>query len=115
MKLDVLELVSEALGIAGTRNPKRIETSWECATDLLKVGGNPVLLREAPSNIFSNAIEAVAEGGRVAIAVSQNGGAIVTRISDNGPGIGQEHRAHLFEPFYTTKPGGRGLGLFAAK
>lgn len=115
VELDVLELVSEALGTAGTRNPKRVETSWQRATDLPKVEGNPVLLREALSNILSNAIEAVAEGGKITIAVSQDGGAIVTRISDNGPGIPQEQRAHLFEPFYTTKPGGQGLGLFAAK
>jgi signal transduction histidine kinase len=115
IKLDVLELVSDALGTAGTRNPKRTETSLECASGLPKVEGNPVLLREALSNILANAIEAVTEGGSIAIAVSQVGGAIVTRISDNGPGIPKEHLAHLFEPFYTTKPGGQGLGLFAAK
>jgi signal transduction histidine kinase len=115
LKLDVLELLSEALGTAGTRNPKRVETRWECDSGLPQVEGNPVLLKEALSNILANAIEAVAEGGRIAIAVSQVGGAIVTRISDNGPGIPQEHLAHLFEPFYTTKPGGQGLGLFAAK
>jgi len=57
--MDILHLLDEGLGMAGLRTSKRIETRWSCPDDLPKIQGNPVPIREALSNFFSNALEAV--------------------------------------------------------
>ena len=54
-------------------------------------------------------------GGTIAIHAARVNGSVVMRISDNGPGIPDETLPHLFQPFFTTKPNGYGLGLFACK
>ena len=113
--LDIRELLDESLGMAGLRTSKRIETRWSYADDLPKIRGNPVLIREALSNFFSNALEAVEEGGQISIDATREGEFVAVRISDNGVGIPSDEFEHLFEPFHSTKSQGQGLGLFAAK
>lgn len=115
VELDIQELLDESLGMAGLRSSKRIETRWSYSEDLPKIRGNPVLMREALSNLFSNALDAVEDGGQISIDASQEGEFAAVRISDDGVGIPMDEIQHLFEPFHTTKPEGQGLGLFAAK
>jgi signal transduction histidine kinase len=115
ISLHMKDLLEEGLGMAGLKNSKRIETNWSCPEDLPKIQGNPVLIREALSNFFSNAMEAVGEGGQISIEATRDGEYVVVKISDNGVGIPSGELDHLFEPFHTTKPNGQGLGLFAAK
>ena len=103
------------MGMAGLMTSKRIETRWSYSDDLPKVRGNPVLIREALSNFFSNALEAVEEGGKISIDATWEGDFVAVRINDDGIGIPSDELKHLFEPFHTTKPQGQGLGLFAAK
>jgi signal transduction histidine kinase len=64
-------------------------------------------------NLLSNARQAMPAGGEVTIAVESEGGHVVARVADTGPGISEETVARIFEPFYTTKRdvGGTGLGL----
>jgi len=113
--MEIKELLDEGLGMAGLRSNKRIETSWSCPDDLPKVQGNPILIREALSNFFSNAMDAVEEEGQIAIKATWEGDFVSVSISDNGVGISPEELKLLFQPFHTTKPNGQGLGLFAAK
>jgi len=113
--LNIKELLDESLGMAGLRSSKRIETRWSFSDDLPKIRGNPVLIREGLSNLFSNSLEAVEEGGLISIEVTTEGEFVAVSISDDGVGIALEELEHLFAPFYTTKPQGQGLGLFAAK
>ncbi len=113
--MEIKELLDEGLGMAGLRSNKRIETSWSCPDDLPKVQGNPILIREALSNFFSNAMDAVEEEGQIAIEATWEGDFVSVSISDNGVGISPEELKLLFQPFHTTKPNGQGLGLFAAK
>jgi len=59
-----------------------------------------------------NAIEATPAGGSVTLsAVPEEAGGVVVRVADTGCGIPEEHRARIFEPFYTTKKEGSGVGL----
>jgi signal transduction histidine kinase len=59
-------------------------------------------------NLIKNAIEA---GQRVVVRVGTDGGDAIIEVADDGPGLSPEARAHLFEPFFSTKPNGTGLGL----
>ena len=112
---DIRELLEEAHGMASLRNRKRITTTRDYRGDSPKVKGNPVLIREAFSNLFSNSMEALDEGGLITIDASQENGEVVVHISDTGEGIPPEHMDRLFEPFNSTKPNGYGVGLFATK
>ena len=113
--LDVHSLLDEAYGVAGLFHATTAEAQWDYQEDQPRISGYPVLLREAMSNIFSNAMEAVAEDGLIATTVSHSDGTVTVHISDNGPGIPEATMEHLFEPFQSTKQGGIGLGLFAVK
>jgi signal transduction histidine kinase len=65
-------------------------------------------------NLLTNAAQALPENHpepRIRVSVSSQGSDVLIDVQDNGSGIEAEHLEHIFEPFYTTKPGGSGLGL----
>jgi signal transduction histidine kinase len=63
------------------------------------------------SNLVQNAIDATAAGRKVAVAFRNGGENATVSVSDEGHGIPEEIRPHLFEPGRTGRPGGTGLGL----
>jgi signal transduction histidine kinase len=71
-------------------------------------------LNQVWTNLVDNAADAM-EGmdgrGRLTVRTGRDGDRVLVEIGDNGPGIPDEAAAHLFEPFYTTKPVGQGTGL----
>jgi two-component system, sensor histidine kinase FlrB len=74
--------------------------------------GNEDALHGALMNLLSNAVEAVAGQGHIQLSVLQLAeGKLQISIKDNGPGIDAAHRERLFEPFFTTRINGTGLGL----
>jgi signal transduction histidine kinase len=77
-----------------------------------RVQGHPQKLRQVVLNLVKNAAEAAGVGGRVEVRVepAPSGGAVVT-VDDTGPGLSPEARGRLFEPFFTTRETGTGLGL----
>jgi signal transduction histidine kinase len=112
--VDLNELVARAAGVARPRaRAKEVQiASRESAGDL-KVRADPLLMREVLTNLLNNAIEAAPNGGRVEISTGRRGnGSPYVSVGDNGPGVSDDHRHHLFEPHFTTKEGGTGLGLF---
>jgi signal transduction histidine kinase len=72
-------------------------------------------IRGALINLMLNAIEAMREGGTLSVATRQNGETVQLEISDTGRGIPDEEVKKIFEPFYTTKAQGLGLGMPYAK
>ena len=81
-----------------------------------RVDGDDVLLRQAVSNLFRNALEACVDAGvtpRVVIegAVDHEQRLVRVTVSDNGPGLKPAVAASMFRPFFTTKARGTGLGL----
>src|SRR5688572_6784024 len=72
-------------------------------------------MRGALMNLVLNAIEAMPQGGTLSIAIDQTDETLRLEIADTGPGIGEEEAKNIFEPFYTTKAQGLGLGMPYAK
>jgi two-component system nitrogen regulation sensor histidine kinase NtrY len=68
-------------------------------------------LRRAFANLLRNASEAMDGHGQIDIAVTGDGGSLVVTVADHGPGIPEELRPRVFEPYFTTKNDGTGLGL----
>jgi signal transduction histidine kinase len=68
-------------------------------------------LRQVLINLIKNAREAMPTGGTIRMQVAVDREAVVLRIADEGSGMSDEQRAHIFDIFYTTKIGGTGLGL----
>lgn len=83
----------------------------------LAVNGEKRLLLDAMVNLVSNAIDAAAEvvSGRVEVEVRASGEEVFLEAKDNGPGLSEEARAHIFQGFFSSKGGaGTGLGLMVA-
>jgi two-component system sensor histidine kinase PilS (NtrC family) len=72
---------------------------------------DPQQFRQAIWNLCLNAVQAMPDGGELRVAAAVVDGQLVVRIEDSGDGIGGNDVAHVFEPFFSTKPGGSGLGL----
>jgi PAS domain S-box-containing protein len=77
-------------------------------------------LKQAVSNLISNAADAVSDNGTIRVKLdcveTSDGQLVQVLIEDDGPGIGAEHRDRIFEPFFTTKKDvGTGLGLWVTK
>jgi PAS domain S-box-containing protein len=68
-------------------------------------------IRQVLINLFKNAMEAMDEGGDLTVSAEVRDGYLGLKISDTGHGIPPEQLQNLFTPFFTTKPGGTGLGL----
>jgi len=72
---------------------------------------DPAQLRQVVWNLVRNAAQASPDGAPVSLRVGVDGPWAILEVRDRGPGIPPEHRARLFEPFFSTKSGGTGLGL----
>ena len=116
-KMSVNELVSESLSIAHSDLILRaVATSTEFAQDLPAVDGDPIQLQQVLLNLIVNACEAMSSrpnGDRLLfVKTAWNGdGHIRISVSDTGDGVPADGVEKLFEPFYTTKTLGLGLGL----
>jgi nitrogen fixation/metabolism regulation signal transduction histidine kinase len=72
---------------------------------------DPGQVRQALVNLVKNALEAIPADGKASVTVRFEPDAVEFVVEDDGPGLSEEQRAHLFAPGFTTKPEGSGLGL----
>ncbi|BBO84072.1 two-component sensor histidine kinase [Desulfosarcina ovata subsp. sediminis] len=92
-----------------------IRVEWEVENDLPEIRSDEVKLRHAIQNLLINAIHAVNQHGVIQITLSRENKGVAMTIADNGPGIPEAEREKIFEPLYTTKSDGTGLGLPVAR
>jgi signal transduction histidine kinase len=69
------------------------------------------MLRRALMNLVLNSLDVMPQGGRLQVSASVSGGRMALSVADSGPGIDANHADRVFEPFFSTKSGGTGLGL----
>lgn len=80
------------------------------------LSADPVEMRQVMLNLITNSVEALENvSGRVSIAAERVGETVRIEVSDDGPGIPEELLTRVFEPLFTTKKSGIGLGLYIAK
>jgi signal transduction histidine kinase len=81
------------------------------ATELVIARVDGAKLHQIVANLVRNAVEAVTAKGKITVTVDGTHDAIVVRVEDDGPGIPAEVRARIYEPFFSTKESGTGLGM----
>ncbi|MEF8788072.1 MAG: GAF domain-containing sensor histidine kinase, partial [Planctomycetota bacterium] len=111
--VDLRELLTECaeLQIGGENEGTDHKLQLQ-APDEAPVMGNRVALRELFNNLLSNAAEAMPDGGRVTVRIREDGDAWTVEVHDEGPGVTEDARDRIFEPFFSTRSGsGTGLGL----
>jgi signal transduction histidine kinase len=104
---DAIRLATNQIKLSG------VELVRELEEDLPRVNGDRQYLSQVFVNLILNAVEAMPDGGRIAISsdVSVDTGCVAINITDTGPGMAPDVLGSIFDPFFTTKTGGRGTGL----
>jgi signal transduction histidine kinase len=112
-KYSINQLIDEVLVIIGDRlTMKNIKVSKYYSTLDCKILLNKEKIKIALTNIIINAIEAMPlENGQLKLVTKLINGKCIVEIEDNGSGISKENMKKIFTPYFTSKPGGIGLGL----
>ena len=90
---------------------EKIEVCRDIPAGLPPIHFDPTHLNQALTNLINNACQAMVDGGRLSVCVQDAGDNVRLSISDTGCGISPENLAKIFQPLFTTRPSGIGLGL----
>jgi len=110
---DVNEILQSLLAfMANELRGKKVEVMFDLRPELPSVEADENQLRQAFLNLLRNAVEAMAaRGGTLRVATALRDAEVEVRIADTGSGIADEDLPKVFEPFFSTKEKGTGLGL----
>jgi signal transduction histidine kinase len=114
--LDINELIGDALALVGDELQKhRVSVQAEQNEQLPRVKGDRVQVQQVLLNLITNAIDSMAakDGSRVLCVRSEvhDGGGVIVSVADTGTGIGPQEIERIFNPLFTTKSDGMGMGL----
>jgi signal transduction histidine kinase/DNA-binding response OmpR family regulator len=114
--VDLNAVVHEALEMARPKwkdwceaEGREIELSMQLS-EVPQVSGNVFELTQVVGNLIFNAVEAMPQGGRLSFRTWVNGDGVKMEVEDTGTGMDRQTRERLFEPFFSTKKNGQGLG-----
>ena len=115
--IDLKATIEESLTLAGYQvRLEKVERIVEVPSNLPKVRANQNQIQEVILNLILNAIQAMGErGGKLMVRAQANGSSVQLQVADTGPGIPTNKLTKVFDPFYTTKSTGTGLGLFVSQ
>ena len=110
--VDLNRVVAQAALVFEQRVRERgVRVEVETDASVGEVATDETMLRQVLDNLMSNALDAVADGGRVRVSTALDGARVRVEVEDDGHGIAPEVLARVFDPFFTTKDPGRGSGL----
>jgi signal transduction histidine kinase len=109
--VDLIQGLSNTVAVLRSKARGKAATVAVDAEDDLHVRGFAGELNQIWANLIDNALDAIADGGRVDILANRDGRRVIVRIVDNGSGIPDQIKGRIFDPFVTTKPVGQGTGL----
>ncbi len=113
--VDLAGLLRDCAAALGERSGRLgIHTQWGDFGDLPTLYADPALLTELFVGLLDNAVEAMPDGGVLKIQCQMADNWVVTRVQDTGVGIPEKDLAEVFDPFFTSKTSGAGLGLAKA-
>ena len=105
-------LLKEVLDVAKPQlQQAQIQVAQLLPIDVPEAYVDRALLKQAVLNLILNAIQAMPGGGQLRLVLSRRGEMAETAVGDTGPGIPPENRQKVFQLFFTTRPGGSGIGL----
>jgi two-component system, cell cycle sensor histidine kinase and response regulator CckA len=114
----VKDVLQSVVGLARSQYGSRLTVDTQIAAPGAEVVADPSQLERIVLNLCSNAAEAMGGAGVLTVAVrpphrheTRARGYVAIEVSDQGPGLSPQVLAHLYEPYFTTKPSGHGLGL----
>jgi two-component system sensor histidine kinase DctS len=115
-RVQLRAVVEEAVGfVQADARTRRVKIRPGLPPEELELDADPVLLQQVLLNLMRNGMEAMAatppEERELVVATEQSDGAVTIRVADRGCGIPPEVQEKLFQPFFTTKPEGMGMGL----
>jgi signal transduction histidine kinase len=109
------DLLGEVLAVEQPQMDKaNVKVESRFAPDVPPVLVDRQLLKQAVMNLLLNAVEAMPGGGRLTVSLERHAEMAAIEIADTGRGIAPEHRQRIFQLFFTTRPGGSGIGLASA-
>jgi PAS domain S-box-containing protein len=109
---DLNALISDLLGFVQYELEQAgIEVVRDLDEEMPQLKIDPKYFKQAMMNLVKNAISAMPEGGMLRVSTQTRGDQVLLRISDNGVGMSPEVRDKIFEPYFTTKDFGSGIGL----
>jgi signal transduction histidine kinase len=110
--VDVARVVAAAVSLVRAQARGRgVTTEVALPAELPPVRASAGRLSQVLVNLLLNAADATGGAGRVRVEARAGGDAVVIAVADDGPGVPEEARARLFEPFFSTKETGKGTGL----
>ena len=101
--------------LSKVRIPQNVKVSFKVSEPLPTVMIDPVVMRRVFTNLITNAIQAMPDGGELTVDLSRTEEHLFVSFRDTGVGIPEEKVDKLFNPFFTTKAKGQGLGLTVCK
>lgn len=110
---DLNEVVRDVLERTPVTGTTRVVL--DLASDLPRVSVDPEQVGQVLGNLVTNAVQAMPDGGTLTLATARAGGGVTVAVADTGAGIAPEHREKIFQPLFTTKAKGIGLGLAVAR
>ena len=109
---DINSVIQDVLKImGGIYSPEKYQFQSDLSPTLEEISCDPDKLKQVFINVIANAIEAMEDGGTIRISTGEWNDGVEIRLSDEGTGISEENLLRIFEPFYTTRDSGSGLGL----
>jgi signal transduction histidine kinase len=109
--LDVHDGLEATLTMLGHKLGEGIQVVRDYDRSLPKLPAYEGELNQVWTNLIDNAVDAMDGHGTLTVRTRRDGDRVLVEIGDTGPGIPEPVAAHIFEPFYTTKPVGKGTGL----